>query len=107
MEAERIARAAEAKWVANDTGALADGGRFAHLLDDSFLALYEQSHDPHWLKVATDSLVFLHDKVRDPMNRYGDRWDKPQPTALAEYEMINQASAARAYWAAARAVQRR
>ncbi len=106
-EAERIARAAEAKWVAHDTGALADGGRFANLLDDSFLALYEQDRDPHWLKIVTDSLVFLHEKVRDPMNRYADHWDTPQPTALTGYEMINQASAARAYWAAARALLRR
>lgn len=106
-EAERIARAAEAKWVTPDTGALADGGRFAHLLDESFLAVYQQDHDSHWLKVAMDSLVFLHDKVRDPMGRYGDRWDKPQPTALTNYELINQASAARAYWVLARTLLRK
>ena len=38
-EARRLARASEAQWVKPDTGAMADGGRFAHLLCEAFLYL--------------------------------------------------------------------
>ncbi len=38
-EARRLARASEAQWVKPDTGAIADGGRFAHLLCEAFLYL--------------------------------------------------------------------
>src|SRR5205085_2100202 len=76
-EARRIARAAEAKWVVPDTGAVADGGRFAHLLLDALLELGEESHDPHWAAVAGRALSFLHEKGRDPNGHYPNRWDRP------------------------------
>ena len=100
-EAQRIARAAEAKWIVGTTGAAADGGRFAHLLMESFLALYEQDKDAHWMQIVGKALTFLHEKGRDPKGRYAERWDKSQTTPLAEFEIIAQSSAARAYWTAA------
>jgi uncharacterized protein YyaL (SSP411 family) len=99
-EAQRIARAAEAKWIVA-TGGVADGGRFAHLLTESFLAVYQQDHDAHWLKLVSDALAFVHEKVRDPNGLYPDRWHKPQTAALREFALIDQASAARAFWWAA------
>ncbi len=46
--------------------------------------------------------MFLHDKGCDPNGHYGPRWDTPQPTPLTTFRQIDQASAARAYWVAAR-----
>ncbi len=100
-EAQRIARASEAKWIVQQSGAVQDGGRFAHLLMESFLALYEQDHDVHWLDIVGKALTFLHEKIRDPKGRYPERWDQPQTTTLAEFDLIAQSSAARAYWKAA------
>lgn len=77
-EAQRIARAAEARWVQPETGAIADNAAFAHLLSESFLFLYDQDHDPHHLAVVHRALDFLHARVRDADGNYGDHWDKPR-----------------------------
>lgn len=100
-EAERIARAAEAKWFRPETGAMADDGAFAHLLLDSFLALYEQGHDAHWTEVVAQALDCLHRRVRDPRGFYPKRWDRFPKAPLEKARLLDQASAARAYWSAA------
>ena len=99
--AQRIAHAAEARWVAGDTGALRGEGRFAHLLLEGFLALHEVDHDPRWLELQRRALLFLHDKVRDPEGHYGGQWDRAQAEPRDTVPLLDQASAARAYWAAA------
>lgn len=99
-EAQRIARAAEAKWIVPETGGVADGGRFAHLLLESFLALHEQDGDSRWLEIVSNALAFVHEHVRDPNGRYASRWDRPQDDALQGFMLLDQASAARAYWKA-------
>ena len=52
LEAQRIAHAAEARWVKSDTGAIADDAAFAHLLSESFLFLYDQDHDARHLAIV-------------------------------------------------------
>lgn len=99
-EAQRIARAAEAKWVVPETGGIADGGRFAHLLLESFLAVHERDADPHWLEIVRDALTYVHEHVRDPNGRYASRWDRSVSEPLKEFMLLDQASAARAYWVA-------
>ena len=101
-EAERIARAAEAYWVRKETGAITDEGWFAHLLTESFLFLYEQDNDSHWLTVVRQGLQFLHDNARDPAGHYGKRWDAPLPAKQEKVPLLYQASAARAFLTAAR-----
>lgn len=96
-EAERIAGAAEARWVHADTGAISDGGAFAHLLSEAFLALYHQDHNAHWLDLVHRALIFVHDKARDGEGRYGDRWDTPVTSKLDKVGLLSQASVARAY----------
>jgi rhamnogalacturonyl hydrolase YesR len=100
-EAQRIAQAAEARWIRAETGAMDDTGRFAHLLLESLLELSEQDGDTRRVRLVEKVLAFLHDRVRDPKGRYPERWDKPQTEPLAEFALIDQASAARAYWKAA------
>ncbi len=100
-EAERVARAAEAHWVKSDTGAMADGGAFAHLLCEAFLYLAAQDSSSHWTTLVRRALTFVHDKVRDTDGHYGDHWDQPLTKPLDKASMLNQASAARAFLTAA------
>jgi len=101
-EAQRIARAAEAHWVHADTGAIRDGSQFAHLLSESFLYVYDRDHDPHWKDVVGRALKFLHENGRDPHGYYSKQWDTPVKDTLTTVRLIDQASAIRAYWMAAR-----
>jgi mannose/cellobiose epimerase-like protein (N-acyl-D-glucosamine 2-epimerase family) len=105
-EARRVARSAEGRWVDPATGGIADGGRFAHMLLESFLALHRQDPDPRWPAIVNRALAFVHDHVRDPAGHYASRWDRPQTAALREFMLLDQASAARAYWVAAGAGRR-
>lgn len=102
-DAQRIAHAAEARWIVPGVGGVRDGGRFAHLLLEGFLALHDEDHDPHWLDVERNAVVFLHSQVRDGNGHYGDRWDKPVVGPLQTFPLLNEASAARAFWVADRA----
>ncbi len=100
--AQRIAHAAETRWVSPETGGIRDTGRFAHLLLEGFLALWRVDHDPHWITQEKRALIFLHDQVRDSEGHYGDHWDRTQTTPRDTIPLLDQASAARAYWAAIR-----
>lgn len=105
-EAKRIASTAEKQWIA-DSGAIADSGRFAHLLLESFLELHEHDKDPHWHEVVTRCLVHLHDKMRDQNGRYPHRWDRTRGRPMREVILLDQASPARIYWLAARDIAAR
>jgi uncharacterized protein YyaL (SSP411 family) len=100
-EAERVARAAEARWIKPDTGAIADGGAFAHLLSEAFLALYTEDNDEHWSALVAKALTFVHDNVRDQDGRYGNAWDQRVTAKLDKVGLLSQASVARAYLMAA------
>ena len=100
-EAERLARASEAHWVKADTGAIADGGAFAHLLSESFLYLAAQDSNDHWTKLVNRALTFVYDKARDTEGRYGDHWDQPVATPIDKTKLLPQASVARAFLIAA------
>ena len=100
-DAQRIAHAAEAHWVVSETGGIRDSGRFAHLLLEGFLALHDVDHDPHWLDLDRRALVFLHAQVRDANGHYGDHWDQKPMAPRTVFPLLDQASAARAYWVAA------
>ena len=100
-EAQRIAKAAEANWVKPDTGAIADGGAFAHLLSEAFLALYSEDNDEHWSAVVVRALTYVHDNVRDQDGRYASPWDQKVIAKLNKVGLLSQASVARAYLMAA------
>jgi mannose/cellobiose epimerase-like protein (N-acyl-D-glucosamine 2-epimerase family) len=103
-EAQRIARAAEAHWIVPETGAVKDGGKFAHMLLEALLATGRVDRDPHWLRVVQKSAAYVHENVRDPNGRYAHRWDRPQQQALESFMLIDQASAARAFFVVAGAM---
>ena len=99
-DAQRIARAAEARWMIGDTGGVRDAGRFAHLLLEGFLALHDEDHDPHWFTLEDRALSFLHTQVRDSEGHYAARWDHAPEAVRTTFPLLDQASAARAYWVA-------
>ena len=104
-EAKRVAKAAEKMWVKED-GAVADSGRFAHLLMESFLALYQEDKDPHWAETVERTLVYVHGHLLTPEGRYPHRWDRPSRGSREETALLNQASPARAYWVAAEVLKK-
>lgn len=99
--AQRIARAAEAHWVVAGTGAIRDEGRFAHLLLEGFLALHAVDHDSRWLRLQERALLFVHDHAQDAAGHYDGRWDSTPTQPRETVPLLDQASAARAYWVAA------
>lgn len=99
-EARAMADAATEHWFDPDTGALKDGACFAHLLAEALLAVDDSgAYDEPILR----ALAFLHSRVRDPEGRYPERWDTPTTEPLTRVRLIDQASAVRAYYLAARA----
>ncbi len=100
-EAGRIAAAAEKHWI-RDSGAIADSGRFAHLLLESYLELHALDKNPRWKAAVERGLKHLHGKMRDEHGRYPHRWDRRRPGTVREAVLLNQASPARIYWLAAR-----
>lgn len=96
-EARRIAEAARIRWISSETGAIADGGQFAHLLCEAYLALDAIDRDGNWRPVALHALDFVRHKLRDANGRYGDRWDKTIEAPLAHVSLLSQASVARAF----------
>jgi rhamnogalacturonyl hydrolase YesR len=101
-EAQRIAHAAEAHWVRPETGAIAEGGWFAHLLCEAFLSLYDQDKDAHWLQLVRRAVGYVHDHVRDPNGYYAVNWSTPQTIQQEKVPLLNEASAARAFLVVAR-----
>ena len=104
-EAQRIARSAVTHWIVPETGAVKDGGRFAHLLLESLLAVGRLDQDPQWLNTVKSSVQFARQNVRDSNGRYAHRWDRPHPQVLESFQLIDQASAARAFFVTALAMR--
>lgn len=103
--AQRIARAAESHWVDASSGAVRDAACFAHMLLEAFLALYECDGDSHWIEVCTSCVTHLHDALRDEQGNYPGRWDqRRQERRRRGLRLIDQASAARAFFVVAAAL---
>ncbi len=95
-EAERMASASEKRWVDPETGAIKDGGRFAHLLLESWTYV----PTPARKEEARRALVWVHANVRNGSGLYGPQFDKAPKPGVAKFELIDQASAARAFFMA-------
>ncbi len=105
IAALKMADASLKKWQDPQSGAFKDEGRFAHLLVESLLACDHIEGKARYRPQVLRALTFLHEQVRDPANRYPNAWHKPQIAPLQKCELINQASAARAFFAAAKALK--
>ncbi len=101
-EAQRIARAAQARWVHTETGAVSDDAPFAHLLAEAFLSLYAQDGEAHWKQLAFGAIHFTQAQANRANGHYGRRWDGLTTKPESADRLIDWASAARAYWVAAR-----
>lgn len=97
-------KASVAHWVDPDTGAIKDDAQFAHLLAEAWE--YRQELAPGDPDDTSDvlkrALAFLHDHNRDSLGHYPKRWDMQPQEPVKHFELIHMASAARAYFRAAR-----
>lgn len=93
-EAERMAKSSEARWIDPATGALKDEGRFGHLLLES----WEYVPTPARKETARKALRWLHEHGKNSEGLYGGRFDVPPKAEQKKFELIDQASAARAYF---------
>jgi hypothetical protein len=89
------------RWIDPLTGSIKDGGRFAHLLIESWL--WAQKDVPSTFrpgelaKITIGPLVYIHEKVRHD-GFYEGAWDRAFDPGVKRFELIDQASAARAYF---------
>jgi len=97
-EAERIAQAAERHWVRPDTGAIDDDASFAHLLCEALVNVYQLDHQRHWLDVAARAAEFVWKKGQAPNGYFGHNWATEYREALRKITLLDEASAARAFW---------
>ncbi|MBC8066208.1 MAG: hypothetical protein H7Y17_15355 [Chlorobia bacterium] len=87
-----------AHWFDPTTGAVKDGGRFAHLLFEGLL-IHSPSDD---LKAKIRrALDYSYSNARNSAGRYADRWDRPFNPNQKKFALIDQASVARAFLFAA------
>jgi len=85
-------------WFDANSGAIKDGGRFAHLFIEGMWQ-YRPTED---LRAKIDkALEFAYANARNADGRFADRWDRPIAKDRKKFSLIDQASAARAflYWA--------
>ena len=92
-EAERMAVASEKRWVDPETGAIKDGGRFAHLLLDSWAFV----PTPARKEAARRALIWVRANGRTPSGLYGGQFNEAPKPDRTKFELIDQASAARAF----------
>lgn len=90
-QAEESAKASEKRWIVN--GRLADAGRFAHLLAESFLYLPSEDRKTN-VRRALDWL-YSNGKSKDGL--YTGRFDRQADPNQTKFDLLDQASAARAF----------
>lgn len=100
-DAERMAVSAVARWIDGETGAIQDAGRFAHMLLEALQSVDRSTGKTRWNGVTEKCVTYVHDNLRDKRGHYGPRWDRPPSEPWRRFELLDQASAARAYFAAA------
>jgi rhamnogalacturonyl hydrolase YesR len=108
QDAVALEEASGKYWIDPETGAMKDEGKFAHLLMENWARRARIVKAPGvWPAAGVKALVFIHGNVRDAEGRYGHRWERPASGLWAKPSLIDQASAARAYFVAADALHPR
>jgi hypothetical protein len=92
--------------VTDSTPAMAvkDDAAFAHLLTEALLLLTDKEREHYLLKwddKVKQALSYLHEQGKDANGHYGKRWEEKPAQPYATFRLIDQASAARAYFMAA------
>jgi len=99
-EAERIARAAERRFVRGRDGAVVGAGKLGVKLVEAFLELYQVDGDEHWRQIVGRCLAAVR-TLRNEDGRYPQDWQRGRIEAGMSARLIDQAAPARAYWVAA------
>jgi hypothetical protein len=86
-------------WLRQSDLALKDDGPFAHLLVESWIEAegIEPTSRSAQLAVLAGPLVYIHQNCR-VQDLYGKRWEKPPAPDARRFQLIDQASAARAFY---------
>lgn len=108
--AERMAQSAAERWIDAETGAIRDTGKFAHMLLEALLAVDVRKGQPSWRDVVRNSLEYVHEHTLDENGRYSSRWYRSRRRRRwrrDSFQLIDQASAARAYFVAVDAFRQR
>jgi mannose/cellobiose epimerase-like protein (N-acyl-D-glucosamine 2-epimerase family) len=100
-EAHRMAEAAALRWIDVETGAIRDAGRFAHMLLEALSAVDRSTGKPRWRDLTQKCVAYVHANLRDSRGHYGSRWDREPREPWRRFELLDQASAARAFFHAA------
>jgi uncharacterized protein YyaL (SSP411 family) len=99
-EAERVAKAAEARFARPADGIITGAGKLGVKLVEAFLELYETDHNEHWRQVVGRCVASLHEH-RNAKGWYPQDWQREAPPVDGPVRLIDQAAPARAYWLAA------
>ena len=99
-EAERIAKAAEGRFVRPSDGIITGAGKLGVKLVEAYLALAEIDHNDHWKQVVGRCLSSLHNH-RNAQGWYPQNWQSEAPPADGAVRLIDQSAVARAFWIAA------
>lgn len=102
-DAEKWVKASRAKWLHGDPIALHDGGRFAHLLFESWIFEGNLVPNGSGKEAALAALPALEQVYawKNELGLFGGEWGRPIPADHHKFDMIDQASVARAFFMAA------
>jgi hypothetical protein len=107
------------RWIEPATRAIKDSGRFAHLWIEGMTAIHPivarqpyiwngANRPPSFFSTLTfdpirlPALEYVWTHCRNPQGRFGDMWDRPFDPKRTKFELIDQASVARALLFAAK-----
>jgi len=108
-DAKEIEEASIAKWIDQDAGVIKDDGKFAHLLMEAWVrrAKVMPYAGGAWPTKTLPGIRFVREMTRDNAGMYGHRWERAVKERLPKPMLIDQASAARAFYVGAAALQGR
>jgi hypothetical protein len=95
LDLNDVFKSSVARWFDKKTGAAKDGGRFAHLWFEGLVEA--QSKDRDARKEMRKALEYVYTNVRNSQGRYANGWNAPIKPSQSKFELIDQASVARAY----------
>lgn len=95
--ANRIASAAQLRWVNSVNGSFSGPGVFAWVLLDGYIQLYKIGHDKKWLELGQHALKYIYYHCQTPSGFYGGAWNAPPRTGRV-VKLINQACVGGSYF---------
>ena len=101
--ANRLAAAAQLRWISVANGSVSGPGKFAWVLMDGYIQLYKISGDKKFLSLAQRALIYAHDHCRMPGGFYARAWNAPAKAGHT-MKLINQACIGGSYFLLAHAL---